>query len=236
MAPRSSATETRAPLTRNRVLAAAVAFADQNGVASLSMRKLGEAVGVEAMSLYNHVANKSDLLDGMIDLVFAEIDLPTDATDATDNTDGSSVDWKTAMRRRTTSAREVLARHPWAIGLMETRTSPGAATLRHHDAVLGSLRGGGFSVVMAAHAFALLDSYLYGFALQEATLPFDSGEQTAELAQEILDQAPAGDYPHLTELAVEHVMQPGYDYGDEFAYGLELILDGLEERIGATGR
>ena len=114
---------------------------------------------------------------------------------------------------------------------METRTSPGAATLRHHDTVIGSLRGGGFSVVMAAHTFALLDSYLYGFALQEATLPFDSGDQTAELAQEILDQAPAGDYPHLTELAVEHVMQPGYDFGDEFAFGLELILDGLEARI-----
>ena len=115
-------------------------------------RKLGEAVGVEAMSLYNHVANKSDLLDGMIDVVFAEIDLPSESTEATD--------WKAALRRRGHSAREALASHRWAIGLMETRTTPGAATLRHHDAVLGILRGGGFSVVMAAHAFALLDSHL----------------------------------------------------------------------------
>lgn len=240
MAPRSSATETRDRLTRDRVLAAAVAVADEHGIDSLSMRKLGEAVGVEAMSLYNHVANKSDLLDGMVDVVFAEIELPGDTTDVSNTTDGADAgdtpDWKTAMRRRAASARQALSRHPWAIGLMQTRTSPGAATLRHHDAVLGSLRGGGFSVEMAAHAFSLLDSYVYGFALQEAALPFESGEQTAELAQEILDQAPAGDYPHLTELAVEHVMQPGYDYGNEFAFGLDLILDGLEERIGATRR
>lgn len=234
MAPRPNATETRDPLTRDRVLAAAVAVADEHGIDSLSMRKLGEAVGVEAMSLYNHVANKSDLLDGMIDVVFAEIELPGDTTDGADG--GDPPDWKTAMQRRAASARQALSRHPWAIGLMQTRTSPGAATLRHHDAVLGSLRGGGFSVEMAAHAFSLLDSYVYGFALQEAALPFESGEQTAELAQEILDQAPAGDYPHLTELAVEHVMQPGYDYGNEFAFGLDLILDGLEERIGATRR
>ncbi len=234
MAPRSSATETRDRLTRDRVLAAAVAIADEHGIDSLSMRKLGEAVGVEAMSLYNHVANKSDLLDGMVDVVFAEIELPGDTPDGADA--GDTPEWKTAMRRRAVSECQALSRHPWAIGLMQTRTSPGAATLRHHDAVLGSLRGGGFSVEMAAHAFSLLDSYVYGFALQEAALPIESGEQTAELAQEILDRAPAGDYPHLTELAVEHVMQPGYDYGDEFVFGLDLILDGLEERIGATRR
>jgi AcrR family transcriptional regulator len=223
MAPRTKpTTETRAPLNRDRVLHAAVALADQHGIASLSMRKLGEAVDVEAMSLYNHVANKSDLLDGMIDVVFSEIDMPTGATD-----------WKAAMRQRAISAREALSHHRWAIGLMESRTSPGPATLRHHDAVLGSLRQGGFSIEMAAHAFSVLDSYIYGFALQEASLPFDTGEQTAELAREILARAPADDYPHLTELTIEHVLKPGYDYGNEFEFGLDLILDGLHETGGA---
>ena len=154
------ATKPRIPLSRERVLRAAVAFADEHGIASLSMRKLGEVLGVEAMSLYNHVANKDQLLDGMVDLVFAEIDLPE-----------GGADWKTAMRERAESARQALRRHPWAIALMSTRTSPGPATLRHHDAVIGSLRAAGFSIQLAAHAFSALDSYIYGFALQEATLP-----------------------------------------------------------------
>ena len=207
----------RARLTRERVLTAAVAFADERGIESLTMRKLGEALGVEAMSLYNHVANKDQLLDGMVDIVFSEVGLPS-----------SDEDWKTAMRRRAVSARQVLSHHRWAIGLMESRTSPGPATLRHHDAVIGCLRGAGFSVAMAAHAFSLLDSYVYGFALQEATLPFETAEQTAELAEMILSSLQPDEYPHLTELAVEHVLKPGYDYGNEFEFGLDLILDGLE--------
>ncbi len=169
------------------------------------------------MSLYNHVANKDELLDGMVDLVFGEIDLPPA---------------EPTGRRRCVSGRSRPARsssrHRWAIGLMESRASPGPATLRHHDAVIGSLRAAGFSVEMAAHAFSVLDSYIYGFALQEASLPFDTAEETAELAQAILAQIPADEYPHLTELTVEHVLQPGYDYGDEFEFGLDLILDGLE--------
>jgi AcrR family transcriptional regulator len=207
----------RARLTRERVLRAAIGLADTSGIQSLSMRKLGVELGVEAMSLYNHVTSKSDLLDGMVDLVFAEIDLPIDGAG-----------WRDAMRRRAISAREVLARHRWATGLMETRTSPGPATLRHHDAVLGILRGAGFSVAMAAHAYSLLDSYTYGFAMQEASLPFDTGEETAALAQSILARGAPGEYPHLTEFTVEHVLKPGYDYGAEFEYGLDLILDGLE--------
>jgi len=199
------------------VVRAAVALAGDSGLESLTMRKLGEVVGVEAMSLYNHVANKDDLLDGMVDAVFSEIDLPSGAAD-----------WKTAMRERAVSARTALSRHPWAIGLMESRTSPGPATLRHHDAVVGSLRGGGFSIEMAAHAYSALDSYIYGFALQEASLPFDTAEETADVIQMILAQSPADEYPHLTELAIEHVLQPGYDYGNEFEFGLDLILDGLE--------
>src|SRR3954469_19218258 len=166
-------TKARSPLSRERVLVAAVPCADEHGIASLSMRKLGEVLGVEAMSLYNHVANKDQLLDGMVDVVFGEIDLPSGTTD-----------WKTAMRERAQSARGALGRHPWAITLMSTRTSPGPATLRHHDAVIGSLRTGGFSITLAAHAFSALDSYIYGFALQEATLPFgDTEEETVEVAK-----------------------------------------------------
>ena len=180
-------------------------------------------LGVEAMSLYNHVANKNELLDGMVDLVFGEIDLPS-----------GGADWKTAMRERTVSARQALSRHPWAIALMQSRTSPGPATLRHHDAVIGSLREAGFSIELAAHAFSVLDSYIYGFALQEASLPFDTAEETAEVAETILSQFPADEYPHLAELTVEHVLQPGYDYGNEFEFGLDLILDGLERLRGSA--
>jgi AcrR family transcriptional regulator len=218
MARQSEPAGGRVPLHRDRVLRAAVALADERGIASLTMRKLGEALGVEAMSLYNHVASKGDLLDGMVDVVFDEIEVPVDETD-----------WKVAMRVRARSTREVLARHQWAIGLLESRTTPGPATLRHHDAVIGILREGGLSVELAAHAFALLDSYIYGFALQEANLPFEAGDETAELARAILDRAPPETYPHLTELAVEHVMQPGYDFGDEFDFGLDLILAGLQQ-------
>ena len=213
----------RETLSRDQVLRAAVALADQGGIGALSMRKLGQVLGVEAMSLYNHVANKSDLLDGMIDIVFSEIGLPA----------GDS-GWKQAMRQRAISAREVLARHRWAIGLMESRRSPGPATLRHHDAVLGCLRQAGFPVDLTAHAYSLLDSYIYGFALQEASLPFDTPEKTTQVAQEIFGQFAAGTYPHLTELTIQHVLQPGYHYGGEFEIGLDLILDALE-RAASTG-
>jgi AcrR family transcriptional regulator len=218
MVPRStSEREARAPLDREQVLRAAVDLADDRGIASLSMRRLGQALGVEAMSLYNHVANKDDLLDGMIDVVFAEIDLP-----APDETD-----WRAAMRRRAVSARAALARHPWAIALMDSRTSPGPATLRHHEAVLGSLRRGGFSVELTAHAFSALDSYIYGFVLQEASLPFDTAEETTEVAQDLLANLPSDEYPHLTEMTVDLVLRSGYDYHAEFGFGLDLLLGAL---------
>jgi AcrR family transcriptional regulator len=221
--PSANARAPRPPLSRERVLDAAVALADQTGLESLSMRKLGEAVGVEAMSLYNHVANKDDLLDGMTDAVFAEIDLPAGADD-----------WRTAMRERAVSVRTVLARHPWATPLMQSRTTPGPATMRHHDTVIGTLRAAGFSVELTAHAFSALDSYIYGFALQQRSLPFETGEEAAEIAEMILARFPADEYPHLAELTVEHVLQPGYDYGDEFLFGLDLILDGLERARGTA--
>jgi AcrR family transcriptional regulator len=214
----------RTPLTRQRVLAAAVALADRGGVGALSMRKLAQELGVEAMSLYHHVANKDDILDGIVDVVFGEIELPT-----------GEAGWEAAMRRRAVSAREALRRHPWATGLMESRRTPGPANIRHHDAVLGVLRNAGFPVELAAHAYSLLDSYIYGFALQEASLPFHTPEEAAEVAQEIMSVFPAADYPHLAEIAIEHALQPGYDYGDEFLYGLDLILDGLARARAAAG-
>jgi len=213
----------RVPLSRARVLAAAVALADEIGIDALSMRKLGEALGVEAMSLYNHVAGKEALLDGMIDAVFAEIELPS-ADDG----------WRTAMSRRAASVRDVLRRHRWAIGLMESRTAPGPATLAHHDAVIGVLRAGGFTVAQTAHAFSALDSYIYGFALQEKGLPFATADEAAEVAATMLAAFPVDRYPHFVELASQHVLQPGYDYGDEFQFGLDLVLDGLE-RLRSAG-
>jgi AcrR family transcriptional regulator len=176
---------------------------------------------VEAMSLYHYVASKDDLLDGMIDVVFGEIALPSHCDD-----------WKGAMRQRALSARRVLSRHGWAIRFMESRTSPGPATLRHHDAVLGCLRNAGFSIQLAASAFSVLDSYIYGFALQEKGLPFDSPEETAELAQVMLAQFPVDRFPHLYRFTAEHVMRPEYDYAKEFEFGLDLILDGLERAAG----
>ena len=196
---------------------AAIQLADRDGIAALSMRNLGQEVGVEAMSLYNHVRNKEDVLNGMVDFVFSEIDLPS-----------SGADWSTAMRQRAISARQALLRHPWAIGLMESRVQPGSATLRHHDSVLQSLRESGFSVELAAHAYSLLDSYIYGFTLNELSLPFDTSEGAAEVAGNIFREFLQGEYPYLAEMATEHAMKPGYDYGDEFEFGLELILEGLK--------
>ena len=181
------------------------------------MRRLGEELQVEAMSLYNHVANKEDILDGIVDLVFSEIAVPP--------ADG---DWKAGSRKRAISAHEALLRHPWATSLMQSRTRPGPATLRHHDSVLGILRKAGFTLVMAAHAVSVIDGYIYGFALQQINLPLRTPEQVAEVGQDILRQLPADEYPHLAEMIVDHAMQPGYDYAEEFEFGLNLILDGLE--------
>ena len=138
------------------------------------------------------------------------------------------------MRQRAVSAREALRRQPWATSLMESRPTPGPANLRHHDAVLGILRNAGFSIELAAHAYSLLDAYIYGFALQETSLPFGTPEETAEVAKAIMAEFAAGTYPHLTEIAVEHVLQPGYDYGNEYQFGLDLLLDGLDRALGAS--
>ncbi|MGN6561068.1 MAG: TetR/AcrR family transcriptional regulator [Thermomicrobiales bacterium] len=224
MAPHTKPTALpRSPLTRERILRAAVVLADRGGLAALSMRRLAQDLGVEAMSLYRYVANKDDLLDGMVDLVFGEIGPPT------------GVEWQAVMRERAIAARAALTRHRWAVGLMESRTRPGPETLRHHEAVLATLREGGFSVRVAAHAYSLLDSYIYGFTLNEQSLPTDAAEGAVEAGARYLQMLAAGPYPRLTEFIAEHTMQPDYRYGDEFVFGLDLILDGLERVRNTPG-
>lgn len=213
----------RRRLSRERVLRTAIAHADAGGLEALTMRTLSEELEVAPMALYRHVANKSDLIDAMVDVVFAEIGVPS-----------GGGDWQTAMRRRAISVRDALSRHPWAIGLMESRRSPGPANLRHHDAVIGRLRASGFDVEMAAHAYSLLDSYIYGFAMTKLSLPFETTTDDAQVAQTMLDPLPVNEYPNLVEFIIEHALKPGYDYGDEFEYGLDVILDGLERARGAA--
>lgn len=206
-----------AGLSKQRVVAEAVRLADREGVDGLSMRRLAGALGAGAMSLYYYVANKEELLDAMIDVVFEEIELPPEGTD-----------WQSAMRRRAVSARQVLARHPWAIGLMESRTSPGPANLRHREAVTACLRRAGFPVLMATHANWLLDSYVYGFALQEAGLPFDTADGFADMTEDVfLPQLPPDEFPYLNESAAA-LAAAGYDPAEEFTFGLDLVLAALE--------
>ena len=218
----------RPRLSRSVVLRGAVAVADAGGIGALTMRSLADALEVKPMSIYHYVANKDDVLDGIVDCVFSEIELPA-----------IGGEWQSEMRRRAVSARATMRRHPWAIGLLQTRTSPGPATLKHHDAVIGTLREAGFSVEMTAHAFALIDAYVYGFALSEATLPINGPETVTEVAEQMMEQSSPGDYPYLAEFSIEHVMKPGYAYGLEFEFGLDLVLNGLAEyhqHIDQTGR
>lgn len=225
MAARSKTKKTRTPASRARALEAAVAIADTDGIALVTMRRVAQELGVEAMSLYHHVANKDDILSGMVDVVFGEIAPPP-----------SDTDWRTAMVTRARAARTVLLRHPWAIGLLESRSQPGQETLRHHEAVISCLRKAGFSIVLTARAYAALDSYIYGFVLQEINLPFKTSEESHEVARGIMQDVQAEAFPHLTELATKHVLQPGYAFGNEFEFGLGLILDGLARCLREEGK
>ena len=213
-------TRKRVPLTRERVLRAAIDVADAGGIAALTIRSLATALGVKPMSVYYYVANKDEILDGIVDLVSSEIDLPVPGGD-----------WRAEMRRRADSTRRVLGRHPWAIGLLESRVTPGPSILRHLDATIGTLRAAGFSVPMTAHASTLLDSYTYGFALQESSLPFSGPDTAAEVTESIMEQFAAEDYPHLMEMTAEHILKPGYDFGAEFEFGLNAILDALARSL-----
>ena len=224
------AKETRVPLSKERVLQAAVGLAARDGIDSLTMRKLAEELGAGAMSLYHYVPNKEELLDGMVDIVFSEIELPT-----------ADVHWRTAMRRRALSTREALNRHRWAVGLMESRSTPGPASLRLHNAVLGCLREAGFSIELTIQAYSVQDAYIYGFALQEKNVPFESAEESAALAEEQVREfaelageramgALADEFPYLAEVVAGHVAEVGYDFTAAFEDGLDLILDALEQR------
>jgi AcrR family transcriptional regulator len=218
--PTHASAAPRAPLSTERVLQAALRLADAGGTEALTMRRLGQELGVEAMSLYKHVANKDAILDGIVDLAVGEITLPSPAED-----------WKTAMRRRGISAHQVLLRHRWACSLLMSRANVGPAMLRYVDSTLASLRKAGFSIELADYAWNAMDSHIYGFTLQQLNHPFEP-QQYPEVAQTYLPQLPPGHYPHLVELAV-HVMEGNYDGVPDVTFGLDLILDGLE-RILAT--
>lgn len=208
---------TRTPLTRDRIVEAAMGLADEVGLEVLSMRKLGDRLGVEAMSLYNHVQNKDDLLDGMNDAFSASIEIPAPGDE-----------WRAAMRRRANSAREQFRLHPWALSLVDTRANAGYPTIRYHNAIIGVLREAGFSIEMTAHAFALLDAFIFGFAIQERNLPVVDSDEVAELASQMMATLPMDELPHFVEFVTEHAMQDGYDFGAEFSWGLEALLDSLE--------
>ncbi len=215
-------TTTRTPLSRARVLQAAVALADEAGLKGFSMRGLAQELGVVPMALYKHVANKEELLDGMVDIVFSEIELPP-----------ADLDWRAAMRRRAISTHEALIRHTWAIGMMESRR-PGPANLRNHDAVMGCLRKAGFAFEMAIHAYSVQDAYIYGFALQEMDTAFENPKSAGEAAQRRAKLIGGLDeYPYLAEIAAQ-LPGSGYDNTVEFAWGLDLILDALERLRAAA--
>lgn len=214
----------RETLNRDRVLRAALVLADERGIDTLSMRELGRHLGVDAMSLYNHVTNKDDLLDGILDLVVAEIDLPPDAGD-----------WSQAMRTRARSSQAAFARHPWASQLIDSRTSSGPERLRYLDWVIGTLRRAGFTVDVALHAYSALDSYVYGFARQQANL--SSGEPgSPETAAQLLSEIPADQFPHLTEVITHYIQEGGYDPDADFDFGLTLILDSLARLLDKTSK
>jgi AcrR family transcriptional regulator len=207
-------------LTKEMIVEHAIELADKTGSDALTMRKLADAIGTAPMSIYYYVSSKDLLIDEMVERVFSEIEIPP-----------MDQHWKAALRSRCQSARRVLKRHFWAPPLMESRSSPGPANMQHHDAVIGCLRRGGFSIALAAHAYAVLDSYVYGFAFEEANLPEAYQDGFAPAVEEIARQIDAKEYPYLDEMVREHVLGPGYEFGSSFDFGLDLILDGLEQAL-----
>lgn len=210
----------RPALSRQRIVDAAVTVADRSGLGQVSMRNVGKELGVEAMSLYHHIDGKDDLLDALADWSFTQIPPP-----------GIDQPWRQAMADRAASARATLSRHPWALHIVESRRKPGPAVLRHHDAVLGCLLHNGFPMTAAAHAFSALDAYVYGFVLSEQNLPFDTDFGVDDMVGDLQETIPADEYPHLTRMFTEQVVGRQYSYADEFDYGLQIILDGIEDRL-----
>lgn len=207
----------RRRLSADIVLDAAMAVADRDGLEALTMRALADELGTKPMTLYHHVDGKDAVLGGMVERVFGEMtDPPVD------------IPWQEAIRQRCRSAREALARHPWSVPLLESRVPPGPVSLAHHEAVLAALMRGGLPLPLVAHAYAILDSFIYGFAIQEANLPVQGGDGSAELAEQIAQAFSPDLYPSLIRLTAEHVMRPGYSFADSFEFGLDLLLGGLE--------
>lgn len=204
-------------LSRERVLSGAVALADLVGMEGFTIRKLADQLDTKPMSIYHHVPNKEAIVDGMVDAVFAEMALPP-----------VGAGWQEAMTVVAHSAREVLARHPWATPLLDARANPGPATLTRHNAMIGCCRKAGFSIESTAHAMALIDAFVYGYSLQEAALPATGGEEMTELVEDLSSVLDPDHYPHLVEFTMQHVMQPGYDFTKEFDFGLSVVLAGLE--------
>jgi AcrR family transcriptional regulator len=222
MATRTSSNNAgRSPLNRERVLRAAIRLADAHGLESLTMRRLGQELGVEAMSLYNHVANKDDLLEGIADTITAEFDVPS-----------LEVDWRATLRQSAISAHEVLRRHPWASSLIESRPTIGPARMRYLDAVVGVLCGAGFSTLLTSQAIMALDSHTYGFTLQEQSWSFDL-DDAAAVAASFARAIPEREYPHLHGMVALAASAPA-EFPLDFAFGLDLILDGLERLRDAT--
>ena len=207
----------RARLSRPVLIATGVAIADRDGLEALTIRALANELGSKPMSIYRHVDSKEDLLDGMVDLVIAEME----AADA-------DPDWKAAILRRCRSARAALIRHPWAIPLLESRRNPGPELLRHHEATLAALARGGLSLESMARAYALIDSVVYGFAIQEVNLDVRGREQTSEVSEEVAFELDPGEFPHLMRFAAEHAMRPDYSFGEAFDPGVLMLLDAIE--------
>lgn len=216
---------TRVPLSEERILRAAIALADDGGIEALSMRKLAQELGVEAMSLYNHVANKAELVDGIVDLVVSEIELPS-AEEA----------WDVSIRKCAISAHEAFLRHPWACSLAMSPNStraPRPPRLAYMEWLLGRLREGGFSPELTYHAYHALDAHILGFTLWQlghsaAARDFGSGQSLADLAADFLRDIRGGGYPYLAEHVEQHIDPPSDGVVSEFEFGLDIILEGLE--------
>jgi AcrR family transcriptional regulator len=224
MAKRTDPTaEPRTPLSKERVLHAAVALADEGGIESLSMRKLADELGVKAMSLYNHVANKDDLYQGIVDLAMGEIEVPSE-----------EADWKSALRQSAISAYQAFVRHPWACNLHMATPRINDERMQWMEGVLKTLREAGFSPNMTHHGYHALDSHITGFTLWIVSMPFDSREELLDMAQEFIPRIPADRFPYVIEHAKEHLEDPDPDEPSEFEFGLDLILEGLERRLDAA--
>ncbi len=218
-------TETKTPLSRDRIIKAAMTVADESGLAGLTMRSLADELQVTPMSMYRYIDGKEALLVAMVDIVFAEMGAPTVGNE-----------WHQEMWEHAHSARRTLLHHPWALGLVDTPTDPGPATLARHDAVIGTLRAAGFSIPLTAHAFAAFDAYVYGFVLQEVSLPLHEDQPDHETIQAVALEAAFEGLPHLKELSIEHFILDGYQFGDEFDFGLNLVLDGLASHLAAVSK